>query len=441
MFTMMFDGCDELLMMTEDNNLFVVLCWYWQLYLLACTATCSLHNIAAFHRMSGVDFNKKHRILSPPEVFRQRNIDMRLAFTANYGTSTNSKVIDFLKSNDDDGAFVIYTNTASLAKKLHMGLKDALNASDLCVHGSQHALEKFHYTRAFCTNAVSKVHPDLNIGGFLSTNTGDTGLDHPHLTFAIMCELPRDMHSLIQRRGRCGRQGEESVCYLVMNLNDYLFTAVNIQTSMHSNKDNSYLTAEEPRLVFDAKVDEFMAVSSFVSMNKGCWHSRIESFCSNGYLTSNAIESSEVYPFCKVKCPICTNEWSKTFNPVDVMGIIHFFDSNYATRSFPMAIDSFQCPDLANLIWKNDVAIQLIYDRMPGTIAKYNVEALIVQLLNIKVLELSKVTADGHGEIVLGREKIEGSEFFTDKYKNTDIYDGIDRLVVQERKYKFVELL
>jgi superfamily II DNA/RNA helicase len=165
--------------------------------------------------MSGVDFNTKHRIVSPPEVFRQHNIEMRLDFTANYGTSTNSKVIDFLKSNDDDGAFVVYTNTASLAKKLHQGLKDALNASDLppvdilCVHGSQHALKKFHYTRAFCTNAVSKIHPELNIGGFLSTNTGDTGLDHPHLTFEIMRELPRDMHSLIQRQGRCGRQGEE----------------------------------------------------------------------------------------------------------------------------------------------------------------------------------------------------------------------------------------
>jgi hypothetical protein len=341
-----------------------------------------------------------------------------------------------------------YSEVRQLAKKLHLGLKDALNASDLppvdilCVHGSQHALEKFHYTQAFCTNAVTKIHPELNIGGFLSTNTGDTGLDHPHLTFEIMCELPRDMHSLIQRRGRCGRQGEESVCYLVMNLNDYLFTAVNIQTSIHSNKDNSHLTAEERRLVFDAKVDEFMAVSSFVSMNKGCWHSRIKSFCSNGYLTNNAIESSEAYPACKVKCPICTNEWSKTFKPVDVMGIIHFFDSNYATRSFPMAIDSYQCPDLANLlILKNEVAIQLIYDRMPGIISKYNVEALIVQLLNIKALEISKVTSDGHGEIMLGREKIVGSEFFTDKYKNKEIYNNIDMLVVKERKYKFDELL
>jgi hypothetical protein len=401
------------------------------LYLLACTATCSLHNIAAFHRMSGVDFDKKHRIVSPPEVFRQRNIEMRLDFTANYGTITNSKVIDFLKNNDDDGAFVVYTNTASLAKKLHMGLKDALNASDLppvdilCVHGSQHALEKFHYTRAFCTNAVSNIHPDLNIRGLLSTNTGDTGLDHPHLTFKIMCELPRDMHSLIQRRGRCGRQGEESICYLVMNLNDYLFTAVNIETSVHRNKDNSHLTAEERRMVFDTKVDEFGAVSSFVSMNRGCWHSRIESFCSNGYLTSSSIEPSDEFPVCIDKCPICTEEWSKTFKPVDVMGIIHFFDSNYATRSFPMAISSYQCPDLANLIWKNEVAIQLIYDRMPGTIAKYNVEALIVQLLNIKVLEISKVTTDGHGEIVLGREKINDSEFFTDKYKNKEIYTGI----------------
>jgi hypothetical protein len=30
-FMMMFDGCNELLMMTEDDNLFVALCCYWQL--------------------------------------------------------------------------------------------------------------------------------------------------------------------------------------------------------------------------------------------------------------------------------------------------------------------------------------------------------------------------------------------------------------------------
>jgi hypothetical protein len=42
---------------------------------------------------------------------------------------------------------------------------------------------------------------------------------------------------------------------------------------------------------------------------------------------------------------------------------------------------------------------------------------------------------------VLGREKIDGSEFFTDKYKNKEIYNGIDKLVVKERKYKFDELL
>jgi hypothetical protein len=46
-----------------------------------------------------------------------------------------------------------------------------------------------------------------------------------------------------------------------------------------------------------------------------------------------------------------------------------------------MKVIDYKCEALSNLIWKNDGAIALIYDRKRGTIQKNNVDALVMQLL------------------------------------------------------------
>jgi hypothetical protein len=84
---------------------------------------------------------------------------MQLDFNTCYTSATNSKVLRFLRV-DGQNCLVIYCNTAALAKKIHADLKTALNESDLpaidvlLLHGSQHSLEKFHYTRLFCNNSL-----------------------------------------------------------------------------------------------------------------------------------------------------------------------------------------------------------------------------------------------------------------------------------------------
>jgi hypothetical protein len=160
-------------------------------YLLACTATCSVHNIEAFRRFSGVNLSKKHHIWAPPGSFWQRNIDMTIEFTHQYARSASTRIRQFLLSHPE-GYFAAFFNTAVLCKKTSDATKEALTSTDLppvdliTVNGAQDALEKYHYTRAFSQNNLE----GLDFRGAFITSAGDTGLDHPNITYEILCELP-----------------------------------------------------------------------------------------------------------------------------------------------------------------------------------------------------------------------------------------------------------
>jgi superfamily II DNA helicase RecQ len=415
-------------------------------YFLACTATCSLHNIQAFERMSGVKLSAQHRVWSDPASFRQRYIKMHLDFNSCYSSAANSKILAFFE-RDHQNSLVVYSNTAAQAKKSYLSLKTALDESTLppigvlLLHGAQHILEKFHYTRLFCQNSLE----GLDFRGLIGTSAGDIGIDHPRLVFQVLLQLPRDMHSLIQRRGRLGRQGQDSESHLVMSLSDFFYTSANIEASRHKNDDNEHLDSQERETIHRARKDEFFAISSLVSLNLGCWHCRIERFCALGYHVHQAISKTDPnYPPCLDKCPICTGSWNKIFKPIFLHGLIHFLDSDYASRAFPMAVTDHKCEALSNLIWKNDDAIALIYDRKRGTIQKSNVDALVMQLLTLRIIIFDKIDNKGSGIIALAREKSPYSPFNEYRYKNVNAYYGIKTARIadgKERKNKYHELL
>jgi hypothetical protein len=77
-------------------------------------------------------------------------------------------------------------------------------------------------------------------------------------------------HVMIQRRGRGGRQGQDTTCHLIANVNDFLYTAIQIQSSRNKNDDNAHLYVSERELVSTTKFSEFMALSSLLSLNLGC---------------------------------------------------------------------------------------------------------------------------------------------------------------------------
>ena len=210
-------------------------------YMIACTATCSPNNIKAFEEMSGVTLARENRVWSPASSFRQRHINMTMEVSSVFTTSTSGRILKFVKNNDE-AAFAVFSNTAAMASKLYSHTEDILNGARsltdiVLVHGSLSPHEKFYLTNAFCKISTSTT-TKYNVRGLFGTSASDTGLDHPHLLMLVLSQLPRDMHSLIQRRGRAGSHCETSECHLIVSFDDYSFTALQIESGIHRNSDN-----------------------------------------------------------------------------------------------------------------------------------------------------------------------------------------------------------
>ena len=416
-------------------------------YLLLCTATCSVHNIEVFRRMTGVNLRRENHVWSEPADFRQRNIAMSFQLSSKYKQTTSKGVLDFL-SKDSTGSFIVYTGTAHLAKELHTSLRDALNSDNnpvdvLLVHGSQSSLEKFQYTRAFTSTSTRLTDAGINLRGFVGTSAIDAGLDHPNLTYGVICQMLRDMHSLIQRRGRVGRGGNFAECFLCVSFDDFIYIAMQIMMDHHHQPHNSHLPAHERAFVCRVKFDEFMTLCRFIALRQGCWHCKIESFCSRGYLINDIIASNHsLFPPCKDKCPECTGSIKEYFRPIYAMGLIYFLDSDYSSRAFPMTVDDKTRSGIVDMVWNNEVALQLIFDRRSGTIKRYHVEGLMLQLFSVGILQLTHVSKNGSGMIILAREKASLNQFNNDRYKRKDVYKCIETLDdSKSRKYKYEELL
>jgi hypothetical protein len=109
-----------------------------------------------------------------------------------------------------------------------------------------------------------------------------------------------------------------------------------------------------------------------------------------------------------------------------------------------MPVSEHKCEALSNLIWKNDDAIALIYDRKRGTIQKSHVDALVMQLLTLRIIVFDKIDKNGNGTVLLAREKTPFSPFNEYKYKNINAYYGVEMARIangKERKNKYADLL
>lgn len=311
------------------------------------------------------------------------------------------------------------------------------------MHGSQSSLEKFHYTRVFTSQSNELIQSGINLRGFVGTSAIDAGLDHPNLACEVICQTPRDLHSYIQRRGRVGRSGEPATCHLCINFDDFMYIAGQVLVDHHVQPHNKHLQVREREIVARVKFDELMTFIRLVALQNGCWHCKIESFCSRGYLPMGPIPSgSPHFPPCKNQCPECTGKIKKYFRPFSISGLIHFLDSNLSSRSFPIRFVKLPCQDLVELVWTNKVAMKLIYDRVAGTVKRFNVEALMLQLIAVGVLQFSNVTKVGSGMIVLAREKQSIQHMSVERYKRRGVYTPLITLDdSKDRQYPFLDVL
>lgn len=73
-----------------------------------------------------------------------------------------------------------------------------------------------------------------------------------------------------------------------------MYTATQIESSVHKNNDNSHLDANEQMAVYRSKRNEYHTVCSLVSLDLGCLHCRMELFCVNGMPSIRSIISMRI---------------------------------------------------------------------------------------------------------------------------------------------------
>lgn len=102
-----------------------------------------------------------------------------------------------------------------------------------------------------------------------------------------------------------------------------------------------------------------------------------------------------------------------------------------------MAFNEESIDGVLDFMWNNDVAVELVFDHRKGTIRRYHVEALMIQLFAVGILQMTGVKRDGSGLIVLAREKATLQQYNQDRYKRKDAYTFIATLdeIKKDRKY------
>ena len=87
-------------------------------------------------------------------------------------------------------------------------------------------------------------------------------------------------------------------------------------------------------------------------------------------------------------CPRCSRTWAKIFLPIRKSKLIKLFESTYWHSSVPLVADKDNIVHV--LLGKTSKwRIEDIYGKK--TVAKYNVDALFLQLISLNILVLNKV--------------------------------------------------
>ena len=131
-------------------------------------------------------------------------------------------VVNHLRA-DDSSAFV-FTNRRKLSFEMVAGLEEKLDkhsvAGDvLHIHGRLKREDKGNLINLF----TSKLRiDDFNPNVLIATSAADLGIDHPNAQLQLNVEWPESIASLVQRRGRGSRRGEDSKFVLVAGISSYV---------------------------------------------------------------------------------------------------------------------------------------------------------------------------------------------------------------------------
>ena len=171
----------------------------------------------------------------------------------------DSFLIKFLLSHTEEVG-VIYTLTRKDCSSVYTRLK-SYGFSVGIYHGAMEASEKEKSLNDFMNE---------NIKIMVATNAFGMGINKPNIRYVINYSLPMSMEDLSQQSGRCSRDGEEGLCYLLFDPDD-------IKSCEYFIKETKAKPKEFQKELIKEKYKQLKSVVDYATTNK-CLHQKMVSY-------------------------------------------------------------------------------------------------------------------------------------------------------------------
>jgi superfamily II DNA/RNA helicase len=148
------------------------------------------------------------------EEFLQRKIDIQTIIIGNkgqYGAKGVPYVAKFLEKHPSDSN-IIFCNSCQQSQHFHDHLEHKLNKLKLnldvtLINGSLYKIDKFWRICLFCYDTHIR---DFDFCVLITTNAAKVGLDKASISLQLRFDLPRDLLTYFQERGRVRATREPS---------------------------------------------------------------------------------------------------------------------------------------------------------------------------------------------------------------------------------------
>ena len=426
-------------------------------FFLAMSATVSLQDMTTLGSLTGVGFPKEYRFWGDFDHFAMDNCEIQIRIGSEY--TKNLDIIVAHLSENDSAAFA-FTNGRALSFHLVDGLEGKLDKHEITadvvhIHGRLRLDDKCNFSKLYCR----KINvPTYHHRVLVATSAADLGIDHPDAQCGLNNEWPDSISTFVQRRGRASRRDEIALIVVIAGIASFVQLTKRIYSNVdiHNNDDdedkttsgytNLLVTPSKGPSTTQRKRDkkyklsktqrehlvkrqhgDLMDVLDLFCLDRGCIQRRIQMYLSVGRL----VDYPDEVPPCG-NCCHCKSKkekgWGHYFLPVRREGVLELLTHS---GRFPC---NATYDSLLDIVWSNDKRehwIKRIFDEPTSKVCKYNVEAMMLQLIAARFIVISDDL------FVLGRES-SSHAFPPFKFEFTGNWTGI-RLATGPRKLNDTE--